>query len=162
MKKLIKNKKADVMVSIQWAIGIITLLYAVGFFLDITLIGQQIYAATAANNQLCRIASVQGGVLGSAPDGYPDNYMTSGDVTNYLDRVLHGINVENYQARVNGSGIPTAEIHYRQPVDTEIEIHYDWKFMNRMLPGNWTNKRYVSHRAGISEWKYDYSDWSET
>lgn len=161
MEKLVKNKKGDFMTSIQWAIGIIMLLYAIGFFLDITLIGQKMYATTAANNQLCRIASVQGGVLGAAPQGYPDNYVSSGDMNSYLQRALGNIQITNYEARINGAGIPSAEIPYRGNVDTTITIHYDWNFMNRMLPGNWTNKTFTSYRSGISEWKYDYSDWGE-
>lgn len=160
-KRLRKNKKGELTTSMQWAVGLIMMLYAVGFFLDITLIGQQIYAATSANNQLCRIACVQGGILSGPPQGYPDNYVSAGEANNYLDRVLNGISVERYEARVNGGPIPSGEIRYREPVDTEVQITYSWRFMNVMLPGNWTNKTYTSHRAGISEWKYDYSDWGE-
>ncbi len=158
MKKLKKDRRG-VIEPINFAICIMILIVALGFFLDILRIGQQMQAVSRLNTEFARIVAAQGGISNSVPANYPggdDNYVTLGEFRRTVDNVARssgitgGINIERN---------PGDRIEFRHEFTTGLSFQYRWNMLDAMIPGRLPPGTYHSGRAGVSEFKHNYDVW---
>lgn len=141
-------------------------LTCIAAFIDFMFIEQKIQTTTQAATEVARIASVQGGILTDAPQGFPGGdrvYTSNKNVKDFLDRMFRGVGVNpnDYEIRVNSRVIDASNgsdrIDYKTPIEVSVSTNYEYLFLGRILrlnPGSFTAKR-----LSMSEWKYDYDRW---
>lgn len=166
-KNLILNKKGSS--TIEIVIGLMMFVLVLGFLLDLIMLTWKFNVVGQTNTQIARIASIQGGVLSSAPYSYPGgdaNYINIYQMKNIVEDKFQsaGISPNNWTVYIgNGritssSAIPSSQYDYKQDFNTSITVTYTWEYMSKMLPGNFT-QTITSKRPAMSEWKYNYDSW---
>lgn len=163
---LVKNKRG--MSTIEIVIGVIIFLMLFCLLFDLFTIMWKFSVIAHTNTQVARIAGVQGGVLKSAPEGYPggdSNYITVNELNDIVrDKFASAwIKDGEWGMKVgNGSlgreGIKPAKHDYLQDFTVEVEVDYEWVMVSNFIPGN-LKQTITSKRPAMGEWKYNYDDW---
>lgn len=165
VKRLRENKSGSL--AIEIVIGCFIFLIVLCFLMDIMLLTWKFQIIGQTNSFVARTAGLQGGIMASAPSGFPGGngaYISSGEMrTRIADNFAKaGINSGEYTVSVNGamisSGASTGAIDYREPIHTEIQVKYKWAFTSNFIPGqieHWIS----SKRSALSEFKYRYDTW---
>lgn len=162
--KSAKNNKKGFL-AIEIAIGCIIFLMVLCFLMDLVVLGWRFAVISQTNSYLARTVGLQGGILASAPHGFPggDNaYVSISEMQNAIAESFAraGIQEGEYRVRINGvplnSGI---KVDYRDFLTTEIEVDYRWANLSNFIPGDLSNT-ITSKRAVMSEFKYRYDQWT--
>ncbi|TCK01314.1 UNVERIFIED_ORG: hypothetical protein BDK47_1165 [Anoxybacillus amylolyticus] len=153
--------------AIEIAVGMLMFVMVIAVMMDVLLLTWRFQVVSQTNEFVARTAQVQGGILSSAPTGFPGGeggYVNSSEMASLIRDKFEkaGIEPGEYAVLVNGvdvgRGGSTGAIDYLQPIRTEIRIKYEWKFTSNLIPGaieNWLSSR----RSVLSEFKYRYDSW---
>lgn len=163
-KKL--NKKGAT--AIEVVISIMMMLLLLSFMIDLLAVIWKHSVVSQVNTEVSRIVGIQGGLLNSAPEGYPggnENYLSASEVTQLLDNKFAsaGVSGDKWKVKVGSGtlgkdGIAEAKYDYLTTFTVEVNIDYEWEYISKMIPGQIT-QTIVSKRPAMSEWKYGYNDW---
>lgn len=168
INKFKKSKQGSM--AIEIVIGLFMFLIVLCFMLDLIILAWKFSVISQVNSKVARVAGIQGGILTSAPAGFPggDNAYTSvGELNSTLSDHFKkaGIEsgewklyVENKQILGSGSMSQSRKIEFREPFSTKVEVTYTWNMISNFIPGSLTNSL-SSTRPTMSEWKYDYNNW---
>lgn len=163
--RLKKDKRGAL--AIEIAIGIFMFLIIVCAMMDVLILTWKFQVISQTNSFVARTAALQGGVLYSAPEGFPGGdaaYISVSEMNAKIKDNFQkaGIESGDYVVTVNGSsisaGAATGEIDYREPIQTEIRVKYKWAMLSNFIPGNIENW-ISSKRSALSEFKYRYDSW---
>lgn len=161
------NKGKKGMASIETVINVIIFIIVLCFLLDLLILGWKFSVISQTNSYVTRTAGLQGGILSSAPAGFPggnDAYISTSEMRDKMDVYFSGAGIENgdYQVLVNGrdvsNGASTSEIDYREDISTKITVDYKWDLMSNFVLGD-LNQKIESTRGSVSEFKYRYDTW---
>jgi len=161
----VKDKKGAM--ALEIVIGIFTFIIVLCFLVDLLMLSWKFAVISSTNSYVARTAGIQGGILATAPDGFPGGntaYISTNEMRNKLNDNFKSAGIESgkYSVKVNGktvsSGASTGEVDYRQPVTTEINVTYKWDLMSNFVPGDLTQTM-TSTRSSMSEFKYRYDTW---
>lgn len=166
MKKRVKDVKKEKkgVSSIEITIGVMIFLILVGALFDLLILGWKFAVISQTTSNVARITGLQGGVLHSAPDGFPGGssaYVTASQLKSNIDDIFLKGNIRSneYQIRINnipiGQGV---QIDYRELINVETTVDYRWSFLSIVLPGN-LDSTISSKRTSMSEFKYRYDSW---
>ena len=168
LKRLKEDNKG--VMAIEIVIGCFIFLMVMCLLMDLLVLSWKFAVISQLNTKIARQAGVQGGYLSSAPTAYPggDSAYTSiselnAMVTDHLKKAgiaedEWSLKIDNRKVLGGGTLAPTAKIEYRETLETELTITYEWETLSNFLPGNLTNTL-TSKRPSMSEWKYDYNIW---
>ena len=165
LQQLRKDKEGSL--AIEMVIGMLMMLMVFCLLMDILILTWKFSVIGQTNSYLARTASTQGGVLGTAPQGFPGGnmaYVDSNEMRNTVQArfAAAGIMPGDYQILINGRNITnggtTGEIDYLTPFNTEIRVQYRWDFVNNIIPGQ-LRHTISSERVTMSEFKYRYDSW---
>lgn len=163
--RLKKDKSGSL--AIEIVAGMLMFVAIVSVMIDVLLLTWRFQVVSQTNEFVTRTAQVQGGILGTAPNGFPggeENYINSHEMAALIKDKFDKAGIEDgeYVVLVNGSNVgageSTVRIDYLNPIRTEIRILYEWKFTSNIIPGavsNWLS----SKRSSLSEFKYRYDSW---
>lgn len=177
LKKQIKSSDGSLDI-FSFITGVIISIFLICMLLDLMRLGWQFNGISQLNTQIARTASIQGGVLNTAPRDYPGNYVTVADLSDIVyERVksLVGENEANEPGKYsisiidntsdtpiitgNGNYIASKVYDYKDPFTTKVTLTYEWKFLNAISPLRLGNQSISSTRPAMSEWKYNYGTW---
>lgn len=153
--------------AIEIMVGMMAFILVLCFLTDLLILGWKFSVVSQVNSYVTRTAGIQGGILSSAPHGFPggnDAYINTYEMRAKIDSYFSGAGVEpdEYTVRVNGRDIMTStnthQIDYREPVETHITLEYKWDLMSNFIPGEFS-QTINSKRSAVSEFKYRYDSW---
>lgn len=157
-------KKKKGLSSLEFVISILIFMLLFAPFIDIVVIGVKFGASTQAVQHVTRIVGVQGGMLSSAPTGYPGgatSYNTGSQVDNQVTNMLSkaGIKEGDYSIKVGGSPITSGVAYdYMDDIDVTMRVNYKWEMLSMMLPGEF-DFYLTNNRSTVSEFRYRYDSW---
>ena len=165
LKKQIKSSDGSLDI-FSFVTGVIVSIFLICMLLDLMLIGWQFNGISQLNTQIARTASIQGGVLNTAPRDYPGNYVTLTDLSNTVNSRMRSLGVPNSEYQVdigNGSigrngDFASSEYDYKTHFTTRVTTTYHWKFLRMLFPIA-GGREISSTRPAMSEWKYNYGTW---
>lgn len=158
-----KDKKGSL--AIEVVIGCFVFLIVLCFLTDITLLGWRFAVVSQTNSYIARTVGLQGGVLSSAPDGFPGGnaaYISKSELASNIAANFEkaGIQSGEYTVTINGSPLSSgAKIDYREQINIETKVKYKWAMVSNFIPGNIENW-ISSKRSVLSEFKYRYDYWT--
>lgn len=153
--------------TIENVVNVMIFLIVLALLVDLLILGWKFSVISQTNSYVTRTAGLQGGILSSAPAGYPGGntaYIGTAEMKDKIDSYFSGAGFEagDYEVRVNGrnvsSGYSTGEIDYRENISTEITVDYEWQLISNFVPGN-LKQSIESTRGSVSEFKYRYDTW---
>lgn len=165
LKELQKNNKG--VMAIEIIIGLFIFLMMFCLLMDLLILTWKFSVIGQTNSFVARTAGTQGGVLYSAPEGFPGGDQAYLSVDEMNAKIANnfrsaGIEAGDYQVFVNGrnitAGASSGEIDYLEEFDTEIRVNYRWDFINNFIPGQ-IEHQIGSKRSTLSEFKYRYDSW---
>ena len=120
-------------------------------------------------SSITRMVGIQGGVLNSAPAGFPggnDGYMDKNELyTHVKERMAAvGFKDDEWVLKINNATYTasscqaTKQYDYLADIKVSVVTQYDFPFISTFLPGDLTVK-IPCNRSTISEWKYNYDEW---
>lgn len=166
-KTIIYSKKG--MSTIELMIGTMILLLLFCFIFDIAILTWQFQSLSITNTYLARTAGIQGGILSSAPNGYPGgpaSYVNSSQMDRKIEKSLSGAGIIDYEATY-----PKTKVNYGEQLETQIRLVYAFTLTSNFFPNN-TYKPYngeprrvsplrgtlTSNRTAFSEFHYRYDE----
>lgn len=165
LKKATKDKRGSM--AIEMMIGMITFIIVLCFLVDLLMLGWKFAVISQTNSYVTRTAGLQGGIMASAPNGFPGGdtaYISSSEMRADIEKSFSGakIDASKYSVIVNGAdlskGGSTGEVDYREPIDTSIQVKYEWELISNFIPGK-LGQTLSSKRSAVSEFKYRYDEW---
>lgn len=150
--------------AIEIVIGCFIFLMVFCLLMDLVMLGWRFSVVSQTNSYVARTVGLQGGVLSSAPQGFPggnDAYLSTSELMSGIQRSFEkgGIASDEFTVLIDGHPLSSgARIDYREDIEIQIEVDYQWKYLSTMIPGAVDNT-ITSRRSVISEFKYRYDDW---
>lgn len=185
MKKTIKKKG---LMSLEAVIGLLLLLVLLSILLDMLVLSNRYMSIHDTVKELSRTIAVQGGSLSMIPEGYPNNYYTSLNLANLVDKSMKvsGFKGDDYRVYItytkyetNNAGKITADNSYTKDFmsltdgemtvkdtdkidylnDFNVTIVAEYDWIFSKLPFGLSPAKLKTSAPGVSEWKYDYDKW---
>lgn len=148
-KKLKKNKKGAM--TIEIIIGMMMFLMGFSFIVDLVILGGKYQVVSQTTTYVARTAGAQGGLLNSAPAGFPGGYITKGEVEQRVQKVFNDSGVQDYKLKLPGKA------DFGEYMDVDISFKYTFSMISMFIPGDMTIE-FNSSRVAFSEFKYRYDD----
>lgn len=166
LKGMVKKAREDRRgsLALEIVIGCFIFLIVLCFLMDILLLGWKFSVVSQTNSYVARTVGLQGGVLSSAPTGFPGGntaYFTTTEIANNIKSNFEkaGIQSGDYTVTINGVPLSSGiKVDYREDLTVEIQVKYKWAMTSNFIPGsisNWIS----SKRSVMSEFKYRYDTW---
>jgi hypothetical protein len=162
-KNIRKNKKGSMAIEIVF--GCFIFLIVMCLLLDVVLLGWRFSVVSQTNSYIARTVGLQGGVLASAPDGFPGGngaYISKSEIAKNIANNFEKAGIKNGEYTISINGIPLdsgVKVDYREQLHVETKVKYEWTYVNNFIPGgleNWIS----SKRSVLSEFKYRYDYWT--
>jgi hypothetical protein len=155
LKGFKRNKKG--IMAIEIVIGMFMFLMILSFMTDVALLTWKFNVVAQTNSYLARTVGIQGGLLSSAPYGYPGGdaaYISYSEMKAKIEDNFKkaGIAPSDYSFSLS-----TTQADYQEPITTRIEVKYKWSLISNFIPGSLTNT-VSSTRTVLSEFKYRYDE----
>ncbi|AKA44378.1 hypothetical protein PPSC2_27375 (plasmid) [Paenibacillus polymyxa SC2] len=160
--QLRKNNKGSL--ALEVVVGCFVFLIVLCFLVDVTMLGWRFAVVSQTNSYIARTVGLQGGVLSSAPDGFPGGnaaYVSTSELANNIAKNFKSGGIENGEYTVTINGVPLGsgvKVDYREYLHVETKVKYKWAMVSNFIPGNIENW-ISSKRSVMSEFKYRYDYW---
>lgn len=151
--------------AIEIVIGCFIFLMVLCLLMDLVTLGWRFSVISQTNSYIARTIGLQGGVLASAPPGFPGGdaaYVNISELKQNIEQSFARAGIKSNEYRITINGVPLdsgIKVDYRGFLNTEIQVDYQWSFLSNFIPGNVKNT-ISSKRAVISEFKYRYDQWT--
>lgn len=161
-KRLGKDRKGSL--AIEIVIGCFIFLIVMCFMTDVTMLGWRFSVVSQTNSYIARTVGLQGGILSSAPTGFPGGnaaYISTGEMASYVADNFSKAGITSGEYTVTVNGVPMTSgisIDYRDNMTIETKVKYKWNMVSNFIPGNIENW-ISSKRSVVSEFKYRYDSW---
>lgn len=149
LKKFKKDKKGAM--TIEIIIGMMLFLMGFSFIVDLVILGSKYQVVSQTTTYVARTAGAQGGMLNSAPPGFPGGYMTKGAVEQRVATIMEDSGIDSYKMTLPG------KTDYGEYMDVKISFDYTFSMISMFIPGDFTIE-FSSDRLAFSEFKYRYDD----
>lgn len=148
-KKLKKDKKGAM--TIEIIIGMMIFILGFCFIVDLFILASKYQVVSQTTTYVARTAGNQGGVLGSAPEGFPGGYISSSQMDSRIGRIFDDSGIVSYDVNLPG------KTDYGEYMDVKISFDYTFALTSNFIPGN-LDLTFSSSRTAFSEFKYRYDD----
>lgn len=162
VRKARKGRKGSM--AIEIVIGCFIFLMVFCLLMDVVMLGWRFAVISQTNSYVARTVGLQGGVLNSAPNGFPggnDAYLSTSELLAGVQRSFDkaGIASDEFSITINGRPLSQgAQIDYRDEIEISMSVDYEWRFLSNVVPGAVENTIH-STRTVVSEFKYRYDTW---
>lgn len=151
--------------AIEIVVGCFIFLMVLSLLMDLVVLGWRFSVISQTNSFIARTVGLQGGVLSSAPPGFPGGdaaYVSISELKQNIEQSFARAGIKSNEYRVTINGIPLdsgIKVDYRGLLNTEIQVDYEWSYLSNFIPGSVKNT-ISSKRAVVSEFKYRYDQWT--